>query len=183
MLWLLWESTATDTSTSSSEVMRPIVLIAHRPPSAERVSQPFFTVVVSPAFAAAGTPQSWASSTVFIRVKACLREAASNGPCLSTSSDRSLTWSFTVVRVRPQELLTVVSFKPSRLLHLPIAVCLPSRLNRAVVALLSLSRIMGLARDSSVADSLRPASWAFSSAHASTCTLTMLAVSYFSEPR
>src|SRR5262245_22635692 len=133
--WLLCDSTATDTLTlPSGEVIRPIVLTAHRPPSAERVSQPFFTVADSPGLATAGTPQSWSSLTVFISEKAVLRDSSSSGPLVSTSLLSRRTWSLAVVLVRPHALFTVVWLRPSRLLHLVIAVLPPRCWNSSVVA-------------------------------------------------
>src|SRR3954469_14757354 len=111
--WLC-ESTAIETSVSSP-VTRPTELMIQRLPSVERGSQPFFTVNFSPERATAGTPQSWAASTLLIRVYASLREPASSGLFAETSWDSSFTWSFTVVRVRPQALFTFVLVSPSRL--------------------------------------------------------------------
>jgi hypothetical protein len=102
---------------------------------------------------------------------------------LSTSSDSSFTWSSTVVRVRPHDELTTVDVSPRRLLQEESPPIRPSWPYNVVVALLSLSLIMRLASDISLEVRSRPLSWARSRMQARTCTLTMLAVSYFSLPR
>ena len=124
-----------------------------------------------------------ATTSLFTKIGAVSSVSKCNKRLGLKQTKVNTAWGLTVVLVRPQAVLTVVCFRPSRLLHRVTAATLPIRPNSAVVALLSLSRIIGLASDSSVALSLRPASCARSSVQASTCTLTMLAVSYFSAPR